>query len=113
MKMARPIIRQPASAKPNHVAKLCYAHATPPPLLNMASRYALICVIFASTIYLTIAFLDASSHLSLHLSRDVRQSLTASADNDNHQLDGNELDDQGKKVRFRSRVSYCGTPFCG
>lgn len=99
------------SAKPCPCSSLCYTT-----LSNMASRYGLICVVFASIIYLTIAFLDVSSHLSTHLSpRDVRQSLSvAPAENDSHQLDDNQLDDdQGKKVRFRSRVSYCGTPFCG
>lgn len=83
---------------------------------KMASHHALTCVVFASTIYLTIAFLDASSHLSprdLHHSHYLLQSLSVSADNDSHQIDDNQLDDQGKKVRFRSRVSYCGTPFCG
>eukprot|EP00986_Skeletonema_menzelii_P016985 scaffold16849_cov145-Skeletonema_menzelii.AAC.9 len=81
----------------------------------MASHYILICIVFvSSTIYQTLAFLDASHHLLSPHRRIayIRQSL--STDDDCHQLgDDQSDDDQGKKVRFRSRVSYCGTPFCG
>eukprot|EP00985_Skeletonema_marinoi_P033359 scaffold41104_cov234-Skeletonema_marinoi.AAC.2 len=86
---------------------------------TMASQYLLICIVFASTIYLTIAFLHGPSHLSPHrrITSDVHnthlRSLSVSTDEDSHQLDDVHPHDRGNKVRFRSRVAYCGTPFCG
>ena len=86
---------------------------------TMASQYLLICIVFASNIYLTIAFLDGPSHLSPHrrITSDVHnthlRSLSVSTDEDSHQLDDVHPHDRGNKVRFRSRVAYCGTPFCG
>ena len=87
---------------------------------TMASHYLLLCFFFFTSIYLAIAFLDvsSSSHLSpsQHHTTHLHLSLYETTDNDSHQLhetDDDQPDDRGKKVRFRSRVAYCGTPFCG
>lgn len=82
----------------------------------MASHYLLICV-FASTFYLTLAFLDASSQLSPYwrITADVYDThlQQSSSQYELDESDNDHPDDRGKKVRFRSRVAYCGTPFCG
>ena len=85
----------------------------------MTSRYVVICIVFASTIYQTIAFASQqllSLHRRISSNVHIRQSLLehSTSDDDCHRFDDDQSDDnQGKKVRFRSRVSYCGTPFCG
>jgi len=84
----------------------------------MASHYLSIFVVFVSTIYLTFAaFLDVSSQLSPHgrITSDVHNSHLHQSITQDHVngSDDDHPDDRGKKVRFRSRVAYCGTPFCG
>ena len=84
----------------------------------MASH--LICVFFSITLYISVAsFLDVSSLSPRRISsnnvqKNHWQPLFASApDEESHHLDGAVTDSREKKVRFRSRVAYCGTPFCG
>lgn len=88
----------------------------------MASYCIFICVLFSFTLYIAVvaSFLEVSSLRprrisSNNVSKNHWQSLFASAidDEESHHLDEDVADSREKKVRFRSRVAYCGTPFCG
>ena len=111
-----PLAKCKRKAKPlaNRPASLSLATL----LSIMTSRYVVICIVFASIIYQSIAFASQyllSLHRRIASNVHIRQSLLEStSDDDCHRFDDDQSDDdQGKKVRFRSRVSYCGTPFCG
>lgn len=92
----------------------------------MAALSLLLCFFFACTFYMTaVAFLAQSAHKKspqqqalpsdVHLRHQLFQSTLSIIDSpqlDNDVSDGSDKSSQ-KKIRFRSRVAYSGTPYSG